>query len=153
MKKKNLFRLSLFVVISILFLYFIFNFISREENIVFDEGLYDQQRMRPRPCFANMEGSHWSNRGNSRRNNDTLRDYDLRNPIYSNHFKLGHNKKISGGYPAAGSTWEIEADTLFIVSKSITYKYILEGCPPKCTIIYFDSIYNNYKRQDMYVLF
>ena len=143
---KTLLRISLFVVISILFLYFIFNFITREKNIVFNEGLYDQQRIKPRPCFANMEGSYWSCKIN-----DTLRDYDLRNPIFCN-FSLRARKKIQGDYPK-GSTWKIEGDTLFILSKSNTYKYILEGCPPKCTIIYFDSIDNNYKRQEMYAMF
>jgi len=153
LKRKTLLKLSLFVVLLTLSLVCILQFFNSEESSAFDKELYDQPQISPKQCFANMEFSYWSYK-----NNDTIHDYDLKNPIYS-HFSLRPDKKISGGFPAVSggfpvkSTWEIEGDTLFILSKLITYKYILEGCPPKCTIIYFDSIYNDYKRLDMYVLF
>lgn len=129
-----------------MFLFFIFNFINIEDNIVFDKKSYDQQRISPRPCFGNMEFSHWTTEIN-----DTLQDYDLKNPIYSG-FSLRPDKKIHGA-DLERFTWEIQLDTLFFLSESETYKYILEGCPPRFTIVYFDSIYNNYKRLETYAMF
>ena len=144
---KRILKLTLFVLLPILLLYFIFIFFTSEEKTVIDEELNVLQPIRPKSCFSNMVGSYWSYVYN-----DTLQDYDVKNPIYSVYFKLQNQKKIGGQY-LKGATWEIEDDTLFIVFKSKSYRYKLEGCPPKFEVIYFDSIVNDYQRLEMRALY
>jgi len=138
MNKQTLLRAFLFLSIVICLFITLIQYLGKEKQ---SEAVQDSPlKSSVRPCLSNLEGTHWKIGSNL----DSLN--------YSFRFVLRRNKRVRGSSYPPESTWEIRGDTLFIGTNENKNKFILEGCPPKFTILVFDSLYNDYIRTQAYAL-